>query len=56
MNDRPSSSSKRAPAARATNRGDPPTALNARTGLDTPPGMTAFARSNSSSDLVIPRR
>ncbi len=47
MKARPSSSQKRAPSARATNSGEPPTALKARAGLETPPGMTAFARANS---------
>ena len=36
--------------------GLPPTALNARTGELTPPGMRFCARANSSSDLVISRR
>src|SRR5688500_17676978 len=33
------------------NGGSPPTALNARTGLFTPPGITFFARSNSAADF-----
>jgi hypothetical protein len=32
-------------------RGAPPTALNARTGLLTPPGMTPCARANSFADF-----
>src|SRR5439155_13743979 len=35
------------------NGGVPPTALNARTGELTPPGMTRAARSNNSSELSI---
>jgi len=35
------------------NRGVPPTALNARTGEFTPPGVTALARVNSSSEPVV---
>ena len=34
------------------NRGVPPTALNARTGEFTPPGVTARARSNSAADCA----
>src|SRR3990167_6388750 len=37
---------KKAPWARWTKRGVPPTALKARTGELTPPGITALARSN----------
>jgi hypothetical protein len=37
------------------NRGVPPTALNARTGEFTPPGVTRVARSNQSRDLVVSR-
>src|SRR6218665_1219718 len=40
-------SQKYAPRARLTKRGVPPTALKARTGEVTPPGMSALARSNS---------
>src|SRR6218665_901476 len=40
-------SQKYAPRARLTKRGGPPTALKARTGEFTPPGMSALARSNS---------
>src|SRR6218665_2358476 len=40
-------SQKYAPRARLTKRGVPPTALKARTGEFTPPGMSALARSNS---------
>ncbi|GHF66936.1 hypothetical protein GCM10017782_00580 [Deinococcus ficus] len=35
------------------NRGVPPTLRKARTGLFTPPGVTAFARANSRSDCVV---
>src|SRR6185369_2376706 len=37
------------------NRGVPPTALNARTGEFTPPGMRRCARAKSSSDCVMDR-
>jgi hypothetical protein len=46
---RPSSSHTRAPSARAMKRGTPPTALNARTGEVTPPGITRRARWKSAS-------
>jgi hypothetical protein len=46
----PSMSVIRAPAARRMKCGVPPTALNARTGEFTPPGMSVFARSNSLAD------
>src|SRR5688572_13713360 len=36
-----------APSPRATNGGSPPTALNARTGEFTPPGITSLARASS---------
>src|SRR5439155_13331804 len=49
---RPSTSVRRAPAARATKKGVPPTARNARTGEFTPPGSTAFARSKSSCERL----
>ena len=39
-----------APCARATNTGVPPTALNARTGLSTPPGRIRDAAANSFSE------
>jgi hypothetical protein len=35
------------------NRGVPPTALNARTGEFTPPGVTRCARSNQSADWLV---
>src|ERR1700691_2836430 len=35
-------------------RGVPPTALNARTGEFTPPGMTAQASSNSFAEMAVP--
>src|SRR5829696_2751377 len=53
MYSRPSTSHTRAPRARSMNRGVPPTALNARTGELTPPGISFCARANKSSDLVI---
>ncbi len=34
-------------------RGVPPTALNARTGEFTPPGVTACARSKSAADRAV---
>src|SRR5687768_17555345 len=43
----PLASQKYAPCARATKRGVPPTALKARTGEFTPPGISRLARSNS---------
>ncbi len=43
----PSTSVSQAPLARRMKRGVPPTALNARTGEFTPPGVTAWARSKS---------
>src|SRR3954451_15547735 len=48
----PSTSNRYAPCARSMNRGVPPTALNARTGELTPPGVTARARSNSAAEVV----
>src|SRR5215218_4959310 len=49
----PSTSVSQAPLAEAMKRGVPPTALNARTGEFTPPGVTARARSKSSSDRRV---
>src|ERR1700720_4662093 len=46
----PSASHRRAPAARSTMIGSPPTARNARTGLFTPPTSTSAARRNISSE------
>jgi hypothetical protein len=43
----------RAPCPREMNRGVPPTLLNARTGLFTPPGITRRASAKSRSDLFI---
>src|SRR5260221_11170819 len=43
----PSAPTRRAPKARCTNTGCPPTARNARTGLFTPPGISRSARSSS---------
>src|SRR3954466_8039313 len=45
----------RAPSASLMNSGVPPTALNARTGDDTPPGITSRARRKASSDLAVER-
>src|SRR5215471_6967660 len=53
MNRLPSTSSIRAPDARRMNSGDAPTALNARTGLSTPPGSIAFARVKSAADRFV---
>src|SRR5262252_6064506 len=49
----PSTDQMRAPRPRAMNGGSPPTALNARTGELTPPGITRRARSISSRELLI---
>src|SRR6266567_224163 len=49
----PSASQMCAPSPRCMKSGCPPTARNARTGELTPPGMTASARLNSSSDFDI---
>src|SRR5258706_7423750 len=46
----PSASHNRAPAARSTTIGSPPTARNARTGLFTPPTRTSVARRKISSE------
>jgi hypothetical protein len=35
------------------NSGDPPTDLNARTGLSTPPGSTRHARWKRREDLIL---
>src|SRR5262245_63903002 len=43
-----------APAARATKNGSPSTALNERTGEDTPPGIAARARSKRSLTSLEP--
>src|SRR3954451_18623038 len=48
----PSTSNRYAPCARSMNRGVPPTALNARTGELTPPGVTPRARSKSAAEVV----
>ncbi|GAA5144919.1 hypothetical protein GCM10023340_13340 [Nocardioides marinquilinus] len=42
-----------APAPERKNRGVPPTALKARTGEDTPPGMTARARLISACEALV---
>src|SRR5689334_9994152 len=47
----PSTSNKWDPAPLAMNKGFPPTALNARTGEFTPPGMISLARSKSRLDF-----
>ena len=49
----PSASQMRAPSALRMKRGVPPTALNARTGEFTPPGIRRCARAKSSSDWVM---
>src|SRR6478735_9343074 len=49
----PSTSKRYGPLARSMNRGVPPTALNARTGEFTPPGVTACARSNRAADWAV---
>src|SRR3954471_6791072 len=49
----PSTSTSVAPAARLMNSGDPPTDLNARTGLSTPPGSSCVARAKSFFDLSV---
>src|SRR4051812_41413488 len=51
----PSTSVTRQPCASLMNRGVPPTALNARTGDDTPPGMNCFALRNAASELAMER-
>src|SRR5258708_13174426 len=52
-----STSKMREPCAVSMNRGVPPTALNARTGEFTPPGMTSCARWKRASDcLPMPAR
>ena len=43
----------RAPEARATKKGVPPTPRNARTGLFTPPGISRWADWKSDSDRVM---
>src|SRR5687767_9573735 len=52
---RPSASHIRDPSALRMKGGEPPTALKARTGELTPPGMSRRARANSSSDCVTGR-
>ncbi|CUR61413.1 hypothetical protein NOCA1240516 [metagenome] len=49
----PSASVSQAPEAEVMKRGVPPTALNARTGEFTPPGVTARARSKSASLAAV---
>src|SRR5256885_9221868 len=49
----PSTSTSVAPDARVMNSGDPPTDLNARTGLSTPPGRSCCARKKSFCDRVV---
>ena len=49
----PSTSVSHAPCADRMNRGVPPTALNARTGELTPPGVTPRARSNRAVEAVV---
>ena len=47
---RPSASVRYGPRPLTMNRGVPPTARNARTGEFTPPGITRWARANSSAE------
>src|SRR4051794_37555250 len=49
----PSTSNRYGPWARSMNRGVPPTALNARTGELTPPGVPACARANRAAEPVV---
>jgi len=49
----PSASVSQAPDAEVMKRGVPPTAVNARTGEFTPPGVTARARSNQASLAAV---
>ena len=49
VSSRPSAVRMRAPFPDSTNTGVPPTPLNARTGLFTPPGIAFFARLNNAS-------
>src|SRR5215831_4350747 len=49
----PSISTSVAPEARAMKSGEPPTDLNARTGLSTPPGSSCCAREKSFCDRVV---
>ena len=49
----PSTSVSHAPCADRMKRGVPPTALKARTGEFTPPGVTVRARSKSAADAVV---
>src|SRR5215472_17186602 len=49
----PSTSTSVAPDARAMKSGEPPTDLNARTGLSTPPGSSCCAREKSFCDRVV---
>src|SRR5262245_33975326 len=53
MSSRPSAVQTRAPCPLAMKTGWPPTALNARTGELTPPGITRSARSKSLRDGSI---
>src|SRR5215212_11830242 len=53
MNVLPSTSSIRAPEARRMNSGEASTALNARTGLSTPPGRICWARAKSFDERVV---
>src|SRR6266550_3263140 len=52
----PSTSQIRAPSARATKNGSPPTLRNARTGELTPPGMRSCARVKSSDDREFKKK
>src|SRR5947199_7129746 len=52
MHSLPSTSQIRAPAARSTKNGWPPTALKARTGELTPPGIRRRASANNCSERL----
>src|SRR4051794_40703279 len=49
----PSTSTSVAPEPRLMKIGDPPTDLNARTGLSTPPGRSCCARAKRRCDRVV---
>src|SRR6202012_5664205 len=51
----PSASVSQQPWASVMKRGVPPTALNARTGEFTPPGMTGRASWKSFAEMAVPR-
>src|SRR5690349_21137842 len=51
----PSTSVSRHPSASLINTGVPPTPLNARTGDETPPGITFWALRNAAVELTVLR-